>query len=503
MSIRLRLTLWYSSILAVTLLVFGIGLYFFLNYYIDRENREEVKKSTSDVFSRINYNAGFTIKGPDWKIWLGDRDRNTNMFFQIYNFTNSTVSRSAILNEIDEMLPITETIYQKAAQQLPSFEEVPFLNDVLLTYNIPLIATNDRGQTQLVGLLQGAVSIGMYKRFFELLTYVLAILALVSIVLAATYGWFLSRKALQPIEQIIRSTEQIQKGADLEKRIPYHGPHDEIGRLTNTINMMLSRIQTAYMELEEAYRAQRRFVSDASHELRTPLTTIRGNVDLLEKMWRNTLAGAQADENTEQQKMSLEAMRDIAGESERMSRLVNDLLALARADAGFRIEMQPVELKSLVEEVGRKAQFLPHTAEWRVGSLQALDDVIVQGNRDFLQQMLNIFIENAFKYTPEGSVQLDTLLGQGQVGIRITDTGIGMDQEEIAHIFDRFYRADLSRGVTTGTGLGLSIAKWIIQEHGGSVEVFSRKNKGSRFVIWLPYSLAIHTEVSYNKENES
>lgn len=501
MSIRFRLTLWYSGILAVTLLVFGIGLYFFLNFYIDRENREQVKRSTTDVFSRINYNAGFSFNGPDLKIWLGDRDRNTNMLYQIYNFTNNNVSRSAILNEIDVLLPITDSMKEKAAQQQMFFEEVPFLNDVLLTYNIPLIAANDRGQTQLVGLLQGAVSIGMYKRFFELLTYVLAFLALLSIVLAATYGWFLSRKALQPIEQIITSTEQIEKGADLEKRIPYHGPHDEIGRLTSTINGMLSRLQTAYMELEEAYRAQRRFVSDASHELRTPLTTIRGNVDLLEKMWRNALTGAQIGENTEQQKLSLEAMQDIAGESERMSRLVNDLLALARADAGFRIEMQPVELKSLVEEVVRKAQFLPHTAEWRVGSLQALDGVIVQGNRDFLQQMLNIFIENAFKYTPEGSVQLDTLLGKGQIGIRITDTGIGMDQDEVAHIFDRFYRADLSRGVRSGTGLGLSIAKWIIQEHEGSVEVFSQKNKGSRFVIWMPYSLAIHAEVSYNKES--
>ncbi|MNR26297.1 Alkaline phosphatase synthesis sensor protein PhoR [compost metagenome] len=110
----------------------------------------------------------------------------------------------------------------------------------------------------------------------------------------------------------------------------------------------------------------------------------------------------------------------------------------------------------------------------------------MEGNRDYLQQMLFIFIENAFKYTPQGKVMIDAVRVGGQIGIRIADTGIGMDQKDIPHIFERFYRADPSRGVTQGTGLGLSIAKWIIDEHRGSVEVISRKGEGTAFVIWLP-----------------
>lgn len=500
MSIRLRLTLWYSNILAITLLLFGVGLYFFLSMYIYTELKDEIKKQTKSVYTRVHDNANINFLG-GLNIKLQLEDRYSNMLFQVYNVTNNKLSRSSQLVDHNLVIPV-ESALKKAEQHEYFFEEVKFANDTFITYNMPFWL-KDSGQT--VGLLQGAVSIGMYKRFFDLFSYVLFFLALVAVVLAATFGWFLSRKALKPIEQIIVSANQIGKGADLDKRIEYYGPPDEIGRLTETINSMLARIQVMYSELEEAYAAQRRFVSDASHELRTPLTTIRGNVDLLEKMWRQTLQNTQqaleqgTDSNIvreprqirvqdpEQMQMSLEAMQDIAGEARRMSQLVNDLLALARADAGFRMELKIIELKPLVEEVARKVQFLPRTAEWQVGNLQALDETrYVMGNNDYLQQMLMIFIENAFKYTPSGIVELDALQGNGQIGIRISDTGIGMDKNEVPQIFDRFYRADISRGVTGGIGLGLSIAQWIIDEHGGSVEVITRKDEGSKFIIWLP-----------------
>jgi two-component system, OmpR family, sensor kinase len=133
--------------------------------------------------------------------------------------------------------------------------------------------------------------------------------------------------------------------------------------------------------------------------------------------------------------MSLEAMRDISDEAERMSRMVNDLLSLARADAGQTIHKDPVQMRPLVEEVVRRAQFLPRTAEWIVGDTAALNGVVINGNKDYLQQLLFIFIENGFKYTDEGSVRLDFIWMEHQIGLRISDTGIGMDKEEIPHIF--------------------------------------------------------------------
>ncbi|MNI46650.1 Alkaline phosphatase synthesis sensor protein PhoR [compost metagenome] len=211
-------------------------------------------------------------------------------------------------------------------------------------------------------------------------------------------------------------------------------------------------------------------------------------MELLEKMWEKTKGNSMQLVDPQQMELSLEAMHDISGEAQRMSRLVNDLLALARADTGVVMDMQALEIKPLVDEVVRRAQFLPRTAEWLIGDLHALEGAWVQGNRDYLQQLLFIFIENAFKYTPNGHVKLDTLWSGEEIGIRITDSGIGMEKDEIPHIFERFYRADLSRGQTMGTGLGLAIAKWIIDEHDGTVEVMTRKDEGSTFIVWLPAS---------------
>jgi signal transduction histidine kinase len=249
---------------------------------------------------------------------------------------------------------------------------------------------------------------------------------------------------------------------------------------------MFVRIRHSYLELDESIRAQHRFVADASHELRTPLTTIRGNVDLLRKM----MTQSSAISPEQQQTLTAEALRDIAEEAERMSRLVHDMLLLARSDAGVELSLEPIELLTLIEETTRKAQFLPRNVEWQVGDLTVLDGVVVLGHADYLQQLLTIFIENAFKYTIEGYVSLDIQLKNEAVGIRIRDTGIGLDAEQVPFIFERFYRADPSRGLTAGTGLGLSIARWIIDEHQGSIEVMTTKGEGTTFIIWLPRDLA-------------
>ncbi|MCY9658007.1 HAMP domain-containing sensor histidine kinase [Paenibacillus chondroitinus] len=482
MSLRLRLTLWYSGVLALTMLLFGIVLYVFLNYFLYDQIRQDLKREAGNTSLRIQKSIALSQKGLVVELELENRDfYSTNTFLQLYNVNLKTFNRSANLQFYNVALPLdTSSIDKLKGDDGGFFQKTKVLEQDFLIYYQGIYDQS----SNLIGILQAAVPIGSYERTAVTLKYTLMFWALFTIIVAASLGWFLSRKALQPIERVIDAANQIGSGDDLEKRIEYQGPLDEIGRLTQTINGMLSRIQITYLELDEAYRAQRRFVSDASHELRTPLTTIRGNVDLLEKMWKKTSGTELA--TPEQMQMSLEAMHDIAGEAQRMSRLVNDLLALARADAGVVMEKHPVEMLPLVQEVVRRAQLLEHTAEWQVGDLEVLDHAIVQGNRDYLQQLLFIFIENAFKYTPVGTVSIHVSRTNDFVGIQIADTGIGMDKEDIPRIFDRFYRADLSRGLTTGTGLGLSIAKWIIDEHGGSVEVTTRKDEGSTFMIWLP-----------------
>lgn len=474
MSIRLRLTAWYSAVLAVTLFIFGIAIY----WIAEQSIYGEVKKRLNKQVELMNFSGNVNYWDGGLDLNVGGGFENDEIYLQIVNLTNGAVKKSTNLGNMT--FPYPKSVNEiKEGFKFEKVGKFPFL-----IFEMPLYL---KVKNQIVGVAQVAAYTGREAIIFERLGNILIFTSISTLIISSSIGLFLARKSLRPIENVIRAANRIQKGTDLSVRIKREGPNDEIGQLTDTVNSMLSRMEVFYKELDESYRAQRRFVSDASHELRTPLTTIRGNVDLLDKMWRHgqTDVNSHWDEETKRE-MSMEALQDIAGEAQRMSRLVNDLLALARADAGVTMEKEMQPLKPLVEEVIRRAQFLPRTATWVHGDLSELDEALVNGNKEYLQQMLFIFIENAFKYTREGSVTISAVRHENQIGIRIQDTGIGMDKNEVPHIFDRFYRADESRGIIAGTGLGLSIAKWIIDEHQGSVEVVTSINQGSTFIIWLP-----------------
>lgn len=470
MSIRLRLTAWYGAILAVTFIVVGIAIYWFASNNIYGGLRDKLTKQIDSV-------------KPSYNLWDGLRFNvvqgigNEEFYYQFVNYQTGDMQISSNLGSMHFPYP------KKAEEIKRGFQHIVINGFPFYVINAPIELSGGK----VIGVATVGIFTGKEHDFFNQLKNILAFVSIILIIIASSIGMFIARKALRPIENIILTANQIQRGSDLSVRIQREGPNDEIGQLTDTVNEMLSRMDVFYRELDDSYRAQRRFVSDASHELRTPLTTIRGNVELLQKMWASAEdPNKPMLDEAMKQEMLMEALNDISGESTRMSRLVNDLLALARADAGVVMERTPLAIKPLVDEVIRRAQFLPKTAEWVTGDISVLDSVLVNGNKDYLQQMLFIFIENAFKYTPEGTVTLEGVIHNDQVGIRIVDTGIGMDREQVPHIFDRFYRADESRGIIPGTGLGLSIAKWIIDEHHGSVEVITAVEKGSVFIIWLP-----------------
>jgi two-component system, OmpR family, sensor kinase len=286
-----------------------------------------------------------------------------------------------------------------------------------------------------------------------------------ALVLAAVVGNVLARAALQPIKAITETAQQITNTEDLSQRIPVAVPADELGQLTETINDMLGRLETLF-------QMQQRLVADVSHELRTPLTTIQGNLDLLRR-------GA-ADDPV----MRGEALHAIGAETERMRRLVNDLLLLAQADAGLKLSLEPVELDTLLLDVYRQTSVMAGGVALRLG---AEDQAMVQGDGDRLRQLLLNLVVNALKYTPAGGeVTLGMRRSDGWVQVAVSDTGVGIAPEDLAHIFDRFYRADPSRARSGGFGLGLPIAQWIAHAHGGRIEVASELGKGSTFTVWLP-----------------
>jgi len=287
---------------------------------------------------------------------------------------------------------------------------------------------------------------------------------------AAAVGWFLASQAMRPVDRMTRAARAIGDAADFGRRLPEPPRQDELGRLALTFNRMLG-------QLGEAFANQKRFLADASHELRTPLTVVRTNTETL-------LRGGAADPAEREA-----ALRAIARESERMGRLVGDLLTLARADAGQPLVRRRFPLDTLALEVYQHGRTL---ANGRQVALDDWEQVEVEGDADRLKQVMLNLVDNAIRHTPaDGVVTLDLLRRGGEAVFRVRDTGPGIAPEHLGRIFERFYRVDQPRtrqsgGGGSGTGLGLAIAREAAEAHGGRIEVESRPGAGSVFSLVLP-----------------
>jgi two-component system, OmpR family, sensor histidine kinase ArlS len=253
----------------------------------------------------------------------------------------------------------------------------------------------------------------------------------------------------------------------LDKRLSVDGTQSELKDLANAINSMLNRI-------DEAYRSQVRFVSDASHELRTPISVIQGYVNLLDRWGKN-------DEATLQ-----EAIDAIKSEAESMKELIEQLLFLARGDnETLHMDLEIFDCSEMIEEIFKETQMIDSLHTFRIkNNTQAF----VSADRQLMKQALRILIDNSIKYTPDNGEILVSVTNQdGMVRISVQDNGIGIDPQNLPYIFERFYRSDESRARETGgSGLGLAIMKWIIDRHCGTIEVISRKDIGTRTTILLP-----------------
>lgn len=279
-------------------------------------------------------------------------------------------------------------------------------------------------------------------------------------------GRALAGRALQPVAVLTDTAGMIARSRDVSRRVAVGGAHDELGRLGATFNEML-------VSLDEAYRGQQRFIADASHELRAPLTAIQANLDLLEH--RRNLSDADRDE----------AIVEASREAHRLSSLVSDLLTLARADAGVPLRREPVELDRLVLDVLREAHALAHG---QILEVTRLTPSVIVGDPDRLKQLLLAVVDNALKYTPsDGRVSLGLKRNGTKVELTVRDTGVGIAANDLARVFERFYRADPARSRDPGgTGLGLPIARWIARQHGGDVVLTSAPGKGTTATIRLP-----------------
>lgn len=464
MSIRLKLTLWYTGLLAVSLVGFSALLYSLIASVLMSALDDRLAGQAQDVIKLIqneNDPAAVLLSG---RVRLPSIDVFASQYYiQIVQADGRPVQLSENLR--NQELPMPAEMIQEIASGRARAYTIQTGGARLRVVSVPLIVAR-----RAVGAVQVAQSLSLIEDALRVIGTVMLFGGVLSLLLAAAGGALLARAVLRPIETITRTAERITLAEDLGQRVPGADPNDELGRLVRTINNMLAR-------LEVLFETQQRLVADVSHDLRTPLTTIQGNVDLLRR-------GA-ADDPA----MRTEALRAIGDEAARMRRMINDLLFLAQADAGLKLQRQPVELDTLLLEVYRQAQVMAgDKVNLRLG---AEDQALVLGDSDRLRQLLLNLVDNALKYTPAGGQATLTLRrSAGWVQISVEDTGIGISPEDLPHIFERYYRADRSRGRSSGHGLGLAIAQWIAQAHGGRIEVTSEVGKGSIFTVWLPEAAA-------------
>jgi signal transduction histidine kinase len=329
------------------------------------------------------------------------------------------------------------------------------------TATVPVMDPNG----QVVAMFQAALSIAPQEQIAQQVGYTLLVTGAAIVLLGAALSAFVARGALAPLHDVAYTAEGIGQRS-LSTRVDYLGPNDDVGKMVGAFNAMLGRLEAAFGE-------QRRFVADASHELRTPLTIVRGHLDVL-------MASAEGSLTDDQ----LETLDIVGDELGRMSRLIEDLLRLARLETGLTREYGPVDLCALGADAVDKVSALGDRRFEFHGETSAL----VNGDADQLEQAILNLLSNAVSHTSSGGlVSLTCASGGDRVSVEIADDGPGIRREDLPRVFDRFYRAQGPRPTDTGgSGLGLAITKRLVELHGGNVTVGNRRYGGAVFTIDLP-----------------
>lgn len=466
MSIRLKLTLFYTIILALVLIIFSGTLYATQARITLQEYQGRMIGATHFLDERppaenapLQQNPRqFSLRPPD-----AGRRFPSQPYIQIRNENGQMLEADPLLDET--VIPITDSQIARARQHERWFEIITVENERFLVY------TRD-GQIDSQNLIvQTVVSLAEWDRYLGGLGRLLITSVAVVLLLAFGIGWFMAGLALQPIKQITQTAQVIGAERDFSRRVKHTGPNDEIGELANTFNGMLFELEGAFSQMKQSLQVQQQFTADASHELRTPLTTIRGNIDLLQRQ-------PPIDEEDRD-----DVLADTAEETERLMRLVNNLLVLARADTKRELKLEPVEAQPLIEDVYKQVKRL---APQRAITCADIPNGVISANRDAFKQVLLALLDNAVKHTPpEAAITINAVQNNGQFSVSVADTGPGIPPANLPHVFDRFFQASSSRS-GGGYGLGLSIAKELTEAQGGAIAVQSEAGNGATFTVTLP-----------------
>ena len=462
LSIRARLTLWYSALLTVSMLILA-GAAYALLWYGSIQDMDDALQGVARALER-------QAPRRENPFVPADVDALFRRFFGFSPWDRFVERRDLAGPAVPPRpgtasgtLPLSAAARRNAAAGRETYETVEGLAEYpvrILTK--PLVAGGRVRNVIRVGMSQENLY-ATRRRFLWVMTAVLPL----GLLLAAGGGWALARRALAPVERMAEAARRIS-AERLAERLEHSGTGDELDRLSHVLNAMLER-------LDLSFRQVRQFSADASHELQTPLTILQGELEVALRTPR-----------------SPQAYRDFIAsalqEIERLATLVEGLLLLARADAGvLRLDLKPIDAAQLLAEVYERMQFVAQRRSVAL-DIDELEPHLVLGDGERLRRVLLNLVDNAIKYTPAGGrVALSLQRLNDRACLSVRDTGIGLSEAEREQVFQRFYRAGAARDHgARGSGLGLCIAMSIVEAHGGSLEVTSRVGEGSMFRVCLP-----------------
>jgi heavy metal sensor kinase len=452
--IWVKLTLWYVLLLGITFTVFAVYLIF---------RFQSSLRSTIDASLQIA--ASNAIASLDQEDYLETNRLTFDHTGQLQVGTPGFVMRLlSPQNEVwDTYNDVQNISFWGPAQAGYTTQTGTNIEDQWRVFSQPVFDSNE----QIIGWVQAAQSLRPINDVVEDLREQLFLGIPLILLFAGFGGYFLANRALRPIQQITRTAQEIT-AQDLSRRIAYQGAMDEVGSLARTFDQMLERLQSSF-------ERERQFTSDAAHELRTPLTALKGQIEVTLNRRRNS---------AEYEKR----LHELSAQAERLIRLSNGLLFLSRSNQRqLSFELADINLRELLEVLIE--QFQPLAREKELKTITNIpDELFAYGDRDHLIRLFMNLLENALKYTPaEGQVTVTAVKKPDETQVLIHNTGPGIPQEHLQHLFERFYRVDADRSSQTGgSGLGLAIAHEIVRLHGGDIDVHSEPGQGVTVAVHLP-----------------
>jgi two-component system OmpR family sensor kinase len=495
--IRVQLTLWYTAIFALLILLFCLIFYTTLQAFLASGVDSALQLRAQQIAGGVSSESGKIViqdvtgelPGLDTTATPGGQGTSTTRTNQTgQNDSGTQGARSDVnIGTLVRMLDVKgQTAYVSPAFRALSLPPASFTQPqhglswqgTVTAHNgqaVRMISVALTENGTVFGVLQVGESLAQLTTTLQSITIALLVITPFVLLFGALGSYWLAKRAFRPILHLTRTAREIKAG-DLHRRVPVPRSRDEVYDLALTLNEMIGR-------LDQAFTQQRRFVADASHELRTPVTVIRSITDIALEEPLNT------DDYSE-------VLHEINAEAERLGVLINDLLVLARADEEqMPLDREPVRLDLLAFDVA--ATMEPLAIERGIElQVLSLEPATVSGDTARLIQVFMGLVDNALTYTNAGGTVALGVEARGAVAcLTVRDTGIGIAEEDIPYIFERFYRTDPARSrAAGGSGLGLSIAHWVIEAHGGSITVESQVGQGSTFTLTLPLAPSTPTQ---------